>query len=69
MRSQCSEMAAQLLFTLQNLTPAVDQVELLSGGTRLCSLAENHADDVAARGSMERPGYLYFIDDKTGWYG
>ncbi|WP_405671920.1 LpqB family beta-propeller domain-containing protein [Streptomyces sp. NBC_01530] len=62
---QCSEMAAQLLFTLQNLTPAVDQVELLSGDTRLCSLAENHIDDVAVRGSMERPGYVYFIDDKS----
>ncbi|WP_406321520.1 LpqB family beta-propeller domain-containing protein [Streptomyces sp. NBC_00519] len=62
---QCSEMAAQLLFTLQNLTPVVDQVELLSGDTHLCSLAEDHADDVAARGSMDRPGYVYFIDDKS----
>ena len=33
-RAQCTEMAAQLLFTLQNLTPTVDEVELRGpGGT------------------------------------
>jgi hypothetical protein len=63
--AKCSEMAAQVLFTLQNLTPAVDQVELQSGGRSLCSLKENVADDVAARGSVEHPGYLYFIDSKN----
>ncbi|WP_405872167.1 LpqB family beta-propeller domain-containing protein [Streptomyces sp. NBC_00005] len=63
--NQCSEMAAQLLFTLQNLTPAVDQVELRSGNARLCTLAEGRVDNVAARGSAEQPTYLYFIDNKS----
>jgi hypothetical protein len=63
--AKCSEMAAQVLFTLQNLTPAVDQVELQSGSRSLCSLKEAGADDVAARGSMEPPGFLYFIDSKN----
>jgi hypothetical protein len=63
--NQCNEMAAQLLFTLQNLTPAVDQVELQSGSSRLCSLSEDRADAVAARGSAQHPDYLYFIDSKS----
>jgi hypothetical protein len=62
--AQCNEMAAQLLFSLQNLTPAVDEVELRAGGDQLCSLAENHVDTVAARGSVQHPGYLYFVDSK-----
>ncbi|MGW3033373.1 LpqB family beta-propeller domain-containing protein [Streptomyces sp. NPDC001178] len=60
---QCNEMAAQLLFTLQNLTPAVDQVELQSGNARLCSLRET--DAATARGAVQQPGYLYFIDNKN----
>lgn len=60
---QCNEMAAQLLFTLQDLTPAVDQVELQSGNSRLCSLRE--AEATAVRGSVQQPGYLYFIDSKN----
>ncbi|MEU9339480.1 LpqB family beta-propeller domain-containing protein [Streptomyces sp. NPDC048290] len=60
--TKCNEMAAQLLFTLRTLTPAVDQVELQSGGGRLCSLDEDGADAVATRGSAEQPGYLYFLD-------
>ena len=60
---QCNEMAAQLLFTLQNLTPAVDQVELQSGNSRLCSLSE--AEAATARGPVQQPGYLYFIDNKN----
>ena len=63
--NRCNEMAAQLLFTLQNLTPAVDQVELRSGSSRLCSLREDRADLVAARGSAEQPVYMYFIDGKS----
>ncbi|MFC8516567.1 LpqB family beta-propeller domain-containing protein [Streptomyces sp. NPDC057257] len=63
--TKCSEMAAQLLFTLQDLSPAVDEVELSSGGKRLCSLAENREDAVAARGSVDEPAYLYFIDNKN----
>ena len=60
--AKCSEMAAQLLFTLQNLTPVVEEVELRAGGAQLCSLADSRADDVAARGSVQRPDYLYFVD-------
>lgn len=61
---QCDEMAAQLLFTLQSLTQAVEEVELRSGGERLCSLTEDRADTVATRGSAQRPDYLYFVDDR-----
>ncbi|MFF4259082.1 LpqB family beta-propeller domain-containing protein [Streptomyces sp. NPDC001663] len=63
-QTQCNEMASQLLLTLQNLTPAVDEVELQSGSKRLCSLSGGRADDAAARASVESPGYLYFIDGK-----
>jgi hypothetical protein len=59
---KCDEMAAQLLFTLQNLTPAVDEVELQAGGKHLCALREDRADAVAARGSVRSPEYLYFVD-------
>ncbi|GGL72560.1 lipoprotein LpqB [Streptomyces fumigatiscleroticus] len=62
---KCDEMAAQLLFTLENLTPAVDEVELQAGGAQLCSLAEDRAQAVAARGSAQHPDYLYFIDAKN----
>ncbi|MFF9043584.1 LpqB family beta-propeller domain-containing protein [Streptomyces parvulus] len=62
-QDQCDEMAAQLLYTLQNLTPAVDEVELRAGGEQLCSLGEDRAETVAARGSAQRPDYLYFVDD------
>ncbi|MFD5453182.1 LpqB family beta-propeller domain-containing protein [Streptomyces sp. NPDC127100] len=61
---KCDEMAAQLLFTLKNLTPAVDEVELTSGNKRLCSLGEDRAETVATRGSAQRPDYLYFVDAK-----
>ncbi|MGI5455327.1 LpqB family beta-propeller domain-containing protein [Streptomyces sp. CA-249302] len=63
--TKCNEMAAQLLFTLQDLSPAVEEVELSSGSKRLCSLAENREDAVAARGSVDEPAYLYFIDNKS----
>lgn len=61
--TKCNEMAAQLLFTLQNVTPALDEVELRSGGKQLCSLNEDHA--VAARGSVNTPGYVYFLQGKS----
>lgn len=60
--TQCKEMAAQLLFTLQNLTPTVDEVDLRSAGRQLCSLTEQDAEAVAARGSVERADYLYFLN-------
>ncbi|WP_037675248.1 LpqB family beta-propeller domain-containing protein [Streptomyces griseus] len=59
---KCNEMAAQLLYTLQNLTPAVDEVALRAGGRQLCALPEEQAATAAARGSTQHPAYLYFLD-------
>ncbi|MFF9811824.1 LpqB family beta-propeller domain-containing protein [Streptomyces sp. NPDC014006] len=64
-RARCDEMAAQLLFTLQYVTPTVSEVELRSGDEHLCSLTADQAEAVAARGSTAHPGYVYFIDDKS----
>ncbi|MEW2425248.1 LpqB family beta-propeller domain-containing protein [Streptomyces nigra] len=61
---KCQEMAAQLLFTLQNLTPTMDEVELRAGGKQLCHLTAEDAEDVAVRGSAKRADYLYFLDEK-----
>ncbi|WP_371243951.1 LpqB family beta-propeller domain-containing protein [Streptomyces pimonensis] len=61
---RCEEMAAQLLFTLRTLSPAVDEVELRADGEQLCSLAREGAETVATRGALGRPDYLYFVDDK-----
>ncbi|WP_406469608.1 LpqB family beta-propeller domain-containing protein [Streptomyces hirsutus] len=59
---QCKEMAAQLLFTLRNLSPAVDEVELRADGKQLCSLTQEAIGTVADRGSPNSPNYLYFVD-------
>ncbi|MPY53053.1 hypothetical protein FPZ41_32625 [Streptomyces sp. K1PN6] len=59
-RGKCNEMAAQLLFTLQDLMPTgVDEVELQrSDGTQLCVLDEGGASHGAGGGA----DYQYFID-------
>ncbi|MFF3344813.1 LpqB family beta-propeller domain-containing protein [Streptomyces sp. NPDC002779] len=62
--SKCTEMAAQLLFTLRSLTPSLEEVELESGGKQLCSLAEEASAGAAARGSTEDVEYLYYVDDE-----
>nr|WP_222109777.1 LpqB family beta-propeller domain-containing protein [Streptomyces cupreus] len=62
-QSRCTEMAAQLLFTLRSLTPSMAEVELESGGKQLCSLTEG-AEATAARGATEHVEYLYYVDDK-----
>ncbi|MEV8549029.1 LpqB family beta-propeller domain-containing protein [Streptomyces glaucescens] len=62
--AKCNEMAAQVLFTLQDLTPAVDEVELRAGGAELCSLDTDGATAVATRGPVRSPEYLYFLDEK-----
>ncbi|MER7377701.1 LpqB family beta-propeller domain-containing protein [Streptomyces lanatus] len=62
--TKCNEMAAQLLFTLQNLTPTVDEVVLKAGGRQLCTSNGEQAEAVATRGSVERADYLYLLDDK-----
>ncbi|MDF3302856.1 LpqB family beta-propeller domain-containing protein [Streptomyces tropicalis] len=65
-RGKCAEMATQLLFTLRNLTPTVDTVELQrADGSSLCTLGEERAETVAARGSVRRPEFLYFVDDRS----
>ncbi|MFF8399332.1 LpqB family beta-propeller domain-containing protein [Streptomyces sp. NPDC016172] len=62
--NRCQEMAAQILFTLRNLSPAVDEVELRADGAELCSLTQGAADAVASRSSARHPDYLYFVDGK-----
>ncbi|WP_031024683.1 LpqB family beta-propeller domain-containing protein [Streptomyces sp. NRRL WC-3725] len=62
---KCTEMATQMLFTLRNLAPTLESVELLgTGGDRLCELRGERAEDVAWHGSSKRPEYLYFLDGK-----
>lgn len=55
--AKCTEMAAQLLYTLQDLTPTgVDEVALQrANGTQLCDLRKDQAETVAARGAVEHP--------------
>lgn len=64
-RSQCTKMAAQLLYTFQDLTPTgVVEVELQkSDGSQLCVVTEVQAKSIAAHGTGQRPEYQYFIDD------
>ncbi|MET7686183.1 LpqB family beta-propeller domain-containing protein [Streptomyces sp. NPDC005423] len=63
--TRCNEMATQILFTLQDVTPTVDEVELqAANGAQLCVLSEDRADAVASHGSVKRPEYLYFLDGK-----
>ncbi|MFI8089904.1 LpqB family beta-propeller domain-containing protein [Streptomyces sp. NPDC086080] len=59
---QCGEMAAQLLFTLRGLSPAVEEVELRAGGGQLCSLDREAVENVATRGALYTPDHLYFVD-------
>ncbi|MFI6340583.1 LpqB family beta-propeller domain-containing protein [Streptomyces sp. NPDC050535] len=65
-QAQCTRMAAQLLFTLQDLTPTgVDEVELQkSDGSQLCVLTEDRAESIASHGTGQPPEYQYFIDGK-----
>ncbi|MDW8808770.1 LpqB family beta-propeller domain-containing protein [Streptomyces scabiei] len=62
--SRCREMAAQLLFTLQDYMPTgVTDVELQgSKGTQLCALSESEADGVASHGADRSASFEYFID-------
>ncbi|MEV7198032.1 LpqB family beta-propeller domain-containing protein [Streptomyces sp. NPDC093510] len=65
-QTKCKEMAAQLLFTLQDLTPSgVEQVTLQrSNGSMLCVLSQERAETVAAHRSADRPDNQYFVDEK-----
>ncbi|MFC7842654.1 LpqB family beta-propeller domain-containing protein [Streptomyces sp. NPDC001046] len=62
--NRCEEMAAQLLFTLRNLSPTVDSVELRAGGAELCTLGRAGADAAAFRTTARPPNFLYFLDGK-----
>lgn len=63
--AKCREMATQLLFTLRNLTPTLESVELQGpGGHQLCDLTEERAESAAWHASAQRPEYLYFLDGK-----
>ncbi|WP_425264037.1 LpqB family beta-propeller domain-containing protein [Streptomyces silaceus] len=65
-QTKCKRMAAQMLFTLQDLTPSgVEQVTLeRSNGSMLCVLSQERAETVAAYRSLDRPVYQYFVDEK-----
>ncbi|WP_221359319.1 LpqB family beta-propeller domain-containing protein [Streptomyces beigongshangae] len=60
----CTEMAAQILFTLQDLTPTgVDEVEIQrSDGTQSCVVTNEQAEIHVAYGPAKRAEYEYFID-------
>ncbi|MFC7310483.1 LpqB family beta-propeller domain-containing protein [Streptomyces monticola] len=63
---RCAKMAAQLFFTLQDLTPTgIEQVELQrSNGTQLCVLDADQAEASAPNRSVGGPEYQYFLDAK-----
>ncbi|MFE9452731.1 LpqB family beta-propeller domain-containing protein [Streptomyces sp. NPDC006739] len=63
--AQCTQMAAQLMFTLRNLTPTLESVELQGAdGSRLCDLSERRAEEIAWHGATKHPEYLYLLDGK-----
>ncbi|MEV5160915.1 LpqB family beta-propeller domain-containing protein [Streptomyces sp. NPDC053728] len=61
----CRMMAAQVLFTLRDLTSArVGQVELQGGQGPLCSLGADEAEEFASDNGSEGPDSQYFVDEK-----
>ncbi|MFC9931607.1 LpqB family beta-propeller domain-containing protein [Streptomyces sp. NPDC127190] len=63
--AKCTEMATQILFTLRNLTPTLESVELDGAdGRRMCDLSEERAEAAAWHGSSKRPEYLYYLDGR-----
>lgn len=65
-QAQCTKMAAQILFTIRDLTSArLEQVELLrSNGSQLCVLSAGQAEGYAPVHSSGRPDNQYFVDSK-----
>ncbi|MFE2206333.1 LpqB family beta-propeller domain-containing protein [Streptomyces rubiginosohelvolus] len=64
-RSACRMMAAQVLFTLRDLTSArVERVELEGGQGRLCALDADDAPEFSADRGSEGDDSQYFINDK-----
>ncbi|MDX3054891.1 LpqB family beta-propeller domain-containing protein [Streptomyces sp. NE06-03E] len=61
----CRMMAAQVLFTLRDLTSArVGQVELQGDRGPLCSLSADEAADFASDDGSGEPDSQYFVDDE-----
>ncbi|MEE1739397.1 LpqB family beta-propeller domain-containing protein [Streptomyces sp. BE147] len=59
----CRMMAAQVLFTLRDLTSArVERVELEGGRGRLCSLNSDEAEKFASDNGSGAPDSQYFVD-------
>ncbi|MFI0014212.1 LpqB family beta-propeller domain-containing protein [Streptomyces griseus] len=64
-RSACRMMAAQVLFTLRDLTSAwVERVELEGGEGKLCALDADDAPDFSADHGSDGDDSQYFINDK-----
>ncbi|MEV1043897.1 LpqB family beta-propeller domain-containing protein [Streptomyces sp. NPDC049916] len=64
-RSACRMMAAQVLYTLRDLTSArVERVELEGGRGKLCSLDADDAGAFSADSGSGGPDSQYFINDK-----
>ncbi|GAA3489161.1 LpqB family beta-propeller domain-containing protein [Streptomyces cremeus] len=64
-QKMCTDMAAQLLFTLQDLTSStrIDQVEMQRpDDSPLCKLHKNNAADYVAGGVVAAASYQYFLD-------
>ncbi|MEU6845906.1 LpqB family beta-propeller domain-containing protein [Streptomyces sp. NPDC046716] len=64
--AQCKKMAAQLLYSLRDLSSSsVDEVELeRADGRLMCTLAEGAADALVAPRYSEGLQYQYFLDGK-----
>ncbi|MGW0781045.1 LpqB family beta-propeller domain-containing protein [Streptomyces sp. NPDC002913] len=61
----CRMMAAQVLFTLRDLTSArVGQVELQGARGPLCSLGADEAEEFSSNHGSDAPDSQYFVDDK-----
>ncbi len=64
-RSACRMMAAQVLFTLQDLTSArVERVELEGGKGQLCALDSGDAREFSADHGSDGDDSQYFINEK-----
>ncbi|MFE2295332.1 LpqB family beta-propeller domain-containing protein [Streptomyces sp. NPDC059452] len=64
-RTACRMMAAQVLFTLKDLTSArVEQVELEGARGRLCALDADEAAKFSSDSGSDGPDSQYFIDAK-----
>ncbi|WP_371413831.1 LpqB family beta-propeller domain-containing protein [Streptomyces lunaelactis] len=66
-RPECVQLAAQILFTLRDLTSTrVDQVELQrADGSQLCVLDRGQAEAIAPDHNSGKPINQYFVDKKN----